>query len=316
MKGNTGNAKQAPAGDPASGNQRKAYLYAMITVLFWSTVASAFKIALVEYNYIRVLLLSNFTALVILSVAVLTRHQQLRAGLTGRMVALSAAQGLLNPFLYYLILFRAYTILPAQVAQPVNFIWPVVLMLLSVPLLGQKMRLTGLASLLLSFSGVLLLATRGRVRDFSIQDPGGIALAMTSSVIWALFWILNMKDKRDDIVKLFLSFGFSFFFILITAAVTGNLRLPVNRSFYASVYTGTFEMGVTFILWLKALHFSESTGKVSNIVYLTPFLSLVIIHFILGEKIYWTSVAGLTLVIAGILLQQIKKPAPATNFRK
>jgi drug/metabolite transporter (DMT)-like permease len=52
---------------------------------------------------------------------------------------------------------------------------------------------------------------------------------------------------------------------------------------------------------------SESTGRVSNLVYLTPFVSLLFIHTILGEKIYFTSVIGLCLIVGGILIQRIKK---------
>ena len=43
--------------------------------------------------------------------------------------------------LYYLILLKAYQLLPAQVAQPLNMIWPVILVFLSVPILKQKREL-------------------------------------------------------------------------------------------------------------------------------------------------------------------------------
>lgn len=290
--------------------QGKAYVYAAFTVIFWSTVATAFKIALVDYNYIQVLLLSNTTALVILSLAAFSGKTWPFSDLSLRNIKLSAIQGFLNPYLYYLLLFRAYTLLPAQVAQPVNFIWPVVLMLLSVPLLNQRLTIRGVIALIVSFSGVLLLSTQGRLRNFSISEPLGVVLALASSVIWSLYWIINMRDKRDNINKLFLSFLFSFIFIVITAAATGNLNLPAGKSFYASVYSGIFEMGVTFILWLSALQMSENTAKVSGLVYLTPFLSLLIIHFVLGETIYRTSVAGLIMVVAGILIQRINLKSP------
>ena len=35
-----------------------------------------------------------------------------------------------------------------------------------------------------------------------------------------------------------------------------------------------FEMGITFFFWLKALQLAKTTDKVSNLVYLAPFLSL------------------------------------------
>ncbi|MBN2481359.1 MAG: DMT family transporter [Bacteroidales bacterium] len=290
-------------------NQKKAYIYAALTVLFWSTVATAFKIALREYYFIQLLLVANFISLLIFTCIILFRKKQLSgASFTLKYLLLSALQGLLNPFFYYLLLFKAYSLLPAQVAQPANFIWPVMLMLLSVPLLNQKVRISGILSLLISFTGVVILASQGNIRNYSIPEPFGIGLALFSSVIWALFWIINMRDKRDNVEKLFLSFLFSMIFIFVTALCTDNLKFSVNISLFASVYVGVFEMGITFIFWLKALQLSASTDKVSNLVYLTPFLSLILIRFVLGEHLHVTSIIGLLMVVSGIIIQQTKKP--------
>jgi drug/metabolite transporter (DMT)-like permease len=65
-------------------------------------------------------------------------------------------------------------------------------------------------------------------------------------------------------------------------------------------------MGITFLFWLKALQTASSTDKVSNLVYLAPFLSLVFVHFILNEPIYLTTPAGLLLIILGIIVQNRK----------
>ena len=289
-------------------NQPKAYLLALFTVLFWSTVATAFKIALRDLNYIQVLLIANSVSLVVYSMILLFRSQRVSVPpLSGRSVALSALQGFLNPFAYYLIIFKVYSILPAQIAQPANFIWPVVLMLLSAYLLKQPVRLTGVIALIISFTGVLILSSQGNLLHYRIKEPAGIALALFSSVIWSLFWIINLKDKRDDVAKLFMSALFSMVFIFILALATGNLSGYHTKSMLAAIYIGLFEMGITFVLWLKALSLSESTGRVSNLVYLTPFVSLLFIHTILGEKIYYTSLIGLCLIVGGILIQQIKK---------
>ncbi|MBN1158680.1 MAG: DMT family transporter [Bacteroidales bacterium] len=290
-------------------NQKKAYSYAALTVLCWSTMATAFKIALREYNYIQLLVIANFVSLLIFAAILLIRKKPFsRESFTIKNLLISALQGLLNPLLYYLLLFKAYSLLPAQIAQPANFIWPVVLMLLSVPLLKQEIRITGMLSLLVSFTGVLILASQGKIRDYSIPEPFGVGLALFSSVIWALFWIINMKDKRDNVEKLFLSFLFSIIFIFFIAWGTGNLKFPVNPSLFASIYTGIFEMGITFIFWLKALQLATSTDRVSNLVYLTPFLSLLLIRLVLGEHLHATSITGLLLIVSGIIIQRTKKP--------
>lgn len=90
------------------------------------------------------------------------------------------------PGLYHLIVFKAYTLLPAQVAQPANFIWPVVLMLLSAPLLKQPLNLIGILALLISFTGVIILSGQGDFGSFRIVEPLGVGLALLSSLVWAL----------------------------------------------------------------------------------------------------------------------------------
>jgi drug/metabolite transporter (DMT)-like permease len=225
---------------------------------------------------------------------------------TLKSIMLSAVQGFMNPLAYYLILFKAYSILPAQVAQPVNFIWPLVLMLLSAPLLKQPIRTSGIIALLISLSGVFILATQGNFRGFHIDQPSGIALCIMSSVIWSLFWILNIRDKRDDLLKLFLSFMFSMFYILIIAGATNNIVPLFKLPAIPAIYIGMFEMGFSFVFWMKALQLSESTGKVANMIYLTPFLSLVVIHFVLHETLHFSSIIGLCFITGGILLSRIK----------
>ncbi|HLO57130.1 MAG TPA: DMT family transporter [Bacteroidales bacterium] len=288
-------------------NQQRAYGYALITVLFWSTVATAFKISLRNFNNVQLLAVANLISFIVfLAMLAGSRRLFLLRELRPRDYALSAAQGLLNPFGYYLIIFKSYSLLPAQVAQPANFIWPLVLMLLSVPLLKQPLKLTGILGLVISFAGVFVLATQGHFSDFKIVEPLGITLAMFTSVIWSLFWIINVKDTRDDLLKLFLSFGFSLIYVAILLAFRDDKWPSFSGSWIAAVYVGLFEMGIAFVLWLKALKLSDSAGKVANLIYLTPFLSLIAIHFVLGEKLFSTSVIGLCLIIAGIMTGRIK----------
>ncbi len=289
-------------------NQPRAYLFALLTVLSWSTVATAFKIALRELNYIQVLLIANVVSLGVYGIILLFRRDGVRLfPMSKKDLGFSITQAVLNPFGYYLILFKVYSILPAQIAQPVNFIWPVVLMILSAPLLKQPIRLSGLFALLISFAGVVVLSSQGNLLHFRIKEPLGIALAFSSSIVWSLFWIINIKDKRDDVIKLFLSSLISFLLVFILATLTRNLSNLFSKPLLPAVYIGLFEMGIPFVLWLKALQLSESTGKISNLIYLTPFLSLFFIHTILKENLYYTSLIGLGLIIAGILVQRIKK---------
>ncbi len=63
-------------------------------------------------------------------------------------------------------------------------------------------------------------------------------------------------------------------------------------------------MGVTFVLWLRALNISKSTALIGNLVFLSPFLSLIFINLILHEQIMPSTIVGLVLIILGIKLHR------------
>jgi drug/metabolite transporter (DMT)-like permease len=286
-------------------NQRRAYLYAFTAVLLWSTVASAFKLSLRYLSVVQLLLYSSLMATVTLAcVLALQGRLGVLATYSRRDYLNSLLLGILNPFVYYLVLFKAYSLLPGQEAQPLNFTWAIALAILSVPLLKQRIRPLSFAAILISFFGVLIISTRGRLLSLRFTDPLGVSLALISSFIWALFWIYNLRDRRDEVAKLLLSFGFGFALTFCYASVTGQLVLPGVRGAIGSVYVGLFEMGVTFVLWLKALRLSRTTAQVSNLIFLAPFVSLVLLHFVAGETIYRSSAIGLVFIVGGILLQK------------
>ena len=285
--------------------QTKAYLYAVATVLLWSTVASAFKLTLARVGFLEMLLGASVVSLAALSLIVLAQGKI--AGIVNSSkedIARSAALGFLNPFLYYVILFKAYSVLPAQEAQPLNWTWPIMLVLLSIAILKQPIRWVNVLAIVISFSGVLVISTRGDVLALRFTNLPGALLALGSSVIWALFWIYNIKDRRDEIVKLFLNFVFGSVFTLAAVLLFGDIRIPATAALLGIVWIGLFEMGITFVTWLKALQLSRTTAQVSNLVYAAPFLSLFLIHVIVGEEILPSTVLGLVLIVTGVIVQQ------------
>jgi drug/metabolite transporter (DMT)-like permease len=285
----------------------KANIYALLSVLLWSTVATAFKLGLMVLSPLYLILLASaFSLLVFFTVILLQGKIRELFTVTLSGLGKSALLGALNPFGYYLILFQAYNRLPAQVAQPLNMIWPVTLALLSAPLLKQKITVRNIVAILVSFVGVIFISSQGSLSGMGNTNLTGALLAVGSSVIWALFWILSVLDKRDEIFKLFWNFAFGLIYLLIAVFIFTDFRLPDPKGLPAAVYIGLFELGITYILWMKAMQLSENNAKTGNLIFLSPFLSLVFIHFILGETIFFTTFIGLAFIISGIWYQQKK----------
>ncbi|HAQ19387.1 MAG TPA: EamA family transporter [Prolixibacteraceae bacterium] len=285
----------------------KAYIYALCSVVLWSTVATAFKLGLQVLSPLYLILTASAVSLFIFFVVILAQgkiRELFAVNWPG--LGKSALLGALNPFGYYLILFEAYSLLPAQVAQPLNMVWPVTLALLSAPLLKQKITFRNIIAILISFIGVIFISSQGSLSGIQQTNPTGAILAVGSSIVWALFWIFSVLDKRDEIIKLFWNFAFGLVYLLIAAFFFTDFHFPGLKGIPAAIYIGLFELGITYILWMKAMQLSENNAKTGNLIFLSPFLSLVFIHFILGEKIFFTTFIGLAFIISGIWVQQKK----------
>ena len=285
-------------------NQTKAYLLTILVITFWATAASAFKIAL---QYVTPYTLLFYS--VLFSTIALGGILGLKKGLgelksfSRKTLARTALLGFLNPFLYYVVLFKAYSILPGQIAMSLNYGWPLVLTLLSVPVLHQKLSKNQLLAVCVSFVGAIIIATRGELTGFGEVSKSGILLAGGSTIIWASYWLFNAKDGLDPVAKLFSGFCFGLVFTTLTGILSGLIQLPSARAWPALVYISLFEMSITFALWLTALQLTVSAARISNLIYITPFFSLLILHLVTGEQIYPATFIGLFLIVGSIIFQ-------------
>jgi len=177
---------------------------------------------------------------------------------------------------------------------------------LSVIFLKQKLTLSDIVAGIICYFGVLIISTKGEPFSLNFSNLDGVFLALLSTVLWSMYWIVNTKSKADPIVGLFANFLISLPMIIIYYVLTQPLELPSLKGFLAASYVGFFEMGVTFLFWLKAMQSATSTSKIANLIFISPFISLVFIYFFVGEEIYTSTVVGLTTIIFGLIIQQSK----------
>ena len=138
--------------------QNRAYLNAGTAILMWSTVGSAFKLTLRYISPIQMLLFSSFISVIVLYVIIIIQKKRtLLLSSNLKDILYSALNALLNPFLFYIVLFKSYDILLTQEAMVLNFTWPVTLTILSILLLKQNIGWKSVLAILISFAGALFL---------------------------------------------------------------------------------------------------------------------------------------------------------------
>ncbi|PRY72648.1 DMT family transporter [Halomonas ventosae] len=291
---------------------RQAMLFGLGAVALWSTVATAFKVALAHMSPLALMWLASLVSWALIGVLVA------RQGLLGQALRrgwrTAAWAGLMNPVAYYLVLFGAYDRLPGQEAMALNYTWALAMALLAVPLLGQRLTRIDILAGLIAYGGVWVIATRGAVFDVAFADPLGVGLALASTLLWALYWLLNARDHRPPLVAQWQNFSVGVPVLTLLLLAGPGLAWNGWTALGAGIYVGLFEMGIAFVLWQLAVHRVSRTAKVSNLIFLSPPVSLLLLFLVVGEPILASTLVGLVLILGGLALQQWQKtPAPVAQ---
>ena len=281
----------------------KAVACAAVAVLSWSTVATAFKMALSYLSHDEMLTVACVASLLVFTVVLTVQRKwgsvaRLSRTEWGRFALL----GLLNPVAYYLVLFKAYDLLPAQVAQPINYAWPIVLLVLLALFGGQPIPRKKYVGMILSLGGVALISLGGGELTGDTLSVSGLLLAALSALLWASYWMVNKKvvARSDSSIVLWVSFLSSSLVMLIFVGPRLMEHITLSGAL-ASGYVGCFEMGIPFICFGMAMRMTSNPALINQLCYLSPFLSLFFISTILGEPILMTTYIGLLLIVGGLV---------------
>ncbi|MGP9629408.1 DMT family transporter [Halomonas sp. AOP42-C1-46] len=284
---------------------RQAVLYGLGAVALWSTVATAFKVALAWMSPLELMWLAALVSWALMGALVIKQGNISTALRSGWKTA--AWAGLMNPVAYYLVLFAAYDRLPGQEAMALNYTWALAMAFLAVPMLGQRLTRMDIVAGLVAYAGVWVIATRGAVFNVAFADPLGVVLALASTLIWALYWLLNARDPRPPLVGQWQNFSVGLPVLTVLLLLGPGLQWHGWPAFGAGVYVGLFEMGIAFILWQLAVHQVSRTAKVSNLIFLSPPVSLLLLFLVVGEPILPSTMIGIMLILLGLGLQNAQK---------
>ncbi|WP_447529287.1 DMT family transporter [Vreelandella sp. TE19] len=282
---------------------RQAIAFGLGAVALWSTVATAFKVALGYMSPLELMWIAALVSWMLMGALVIKRGH---IGKLRRGWKTAAWAGLMNPVAYYLVLFAAYDRLPGQEAMALNYTWGLAMALLAVPLLGQRLTRWDMAAGGVAYAGVWVIATRGQVFNLVFEDPLGIVLALCSTLIWALYWLLNARDAREPLVGQWQNFSVGLPVLTFLLLLGPGVQWHGLAALGAGVYVGLFEMGIAFIFWQVAVHKVSRTAKVSNLIFLSPPVSLLLLHVVVGEPLLVSTFAGLGLILGGLALQQVQ----------
>lgn len=213
----------------------------------------------------------------------------------------SLAVGVYGLFGYHFCLFMAFRLAPPVEVNLMNYLWPLLLVLLS-PLffsdshLGKK----HILGIILGFSGALLIAGNG-VLAASYSHLPGYLLAALAAFIWASYSLLckKLKDITTASIGLF-------------CLVSGLLSLICHLVFETPyslkiteapilILLGVGPMGLAFFLWDKSLKQGDPR-IIGSLSYLTPLLSTVLLVLFAAGNFTWVVFWAMAFIISGAVI--------------
>ncbi len=284
---------------------KKSILYAIITVLVWSTMAPVVKVMLTAIPSLEALAISSFMAAFFLLAFNLVRGKlKLLREYRPRQLGAMAGLGFIGIFLYSALYYMGLTQMTSQEACVVNYLWPVMIMIFSIVILKEPFTLVKGIAMLLSFAGIVILSLGGAPTGEGSRLLG-ILCCFAAAVLYGLFSVLNKKLNYDQNLAMMI-------FWLITAVLSAAVGLPVEdwvpvvgAQWIGLVWMGLASYAVAYLLWALALREADNTSFIANLAFLVPFLSVIWSAVFLKEPLQLSAVIALVLIVGGILMQSL-----------
>ena len=283
-------------------NMRKVYVLAGASILLWSTVATITKVLLGSFNEYQLLCISAFFAAGALLVfnIITGKLKKIREYKT-KDILLMVSTGLCGNFFYYACYYGGTSLMPASTAFIVNYSWPVMSVVFACIILKEKLTVRKMIAFAISMLGVVIISGSG-ISALDSDMLIGTVLCLLGAAFYGAFTAFNKKFPYDMTVSMMFSFSASCVLSLVISLAMGadwSINLP---QVLGLAWNGSFTMAAGSICWALALN-GGNTAKISNLAYITPFLSLVWVFVFLHEPIVPSTLLGLVVIILGIVIQ-------------
>ena len=286
---------------------KKEYICAIISVLLWSTTATISKLLLGSLDSMQILLVSSlFSFLFLLIINCFNGSIKEIKKYKPKDYLIIFALGVIGIFLYDLFFYLGINAMQASQAFIINYLWPIMTVLFACIILKEKFTIRKIIAIIISFIGVIIVSSNGNLLSIEKSSLMGTIYCLLAALLYGLFSVLNKKQNYNKYTSMMLFYFNSTIISLIYVIATKRFFVPELSQTLGLLWIGIFTSAIAYTSWALALAKGD-TARISNIAYLTPFISLVWIGIVLKEKISFYSVLGLIIIVLGIFIQMKNK---------
>ena len=273
----------------------KAVLLALCAMLLWSTLA----FLSVQLSHVPPFLLIGL-ALIIGSLCGVRRISQWRVPAK---VLLLGVYGL---FGCHFCLFMALRLAPPVEANLINYLWPLLIVILSPLILpGYSLRARHIGAAVMGLTGAALIVTGGRLSFDSRYLPGYL-LAALAAFIWSSYSLMTKRIKSFPNAAIGLFCFCSGLLSLLMHFLLEQRYAFALRDVPLLALLGLGPMGAAFFFWNAALRDGDPR-VIGSIAYLTPLLSTLVLIVSGSGAFTLKSAAAIVLIVGGSVIGSLSR---------
>ena len=275
--------------------------YAAITVILWGAMPALTKDLLNALPNFETLALSSlFAFLFLLAVNLRGGLRNLSAG----KIFTASWLGFLGLFLYSAFFYYGLDRLTSQEACILNYLWPLMIVLFSCPILGEKLTRRKLLAVGMSFAGVVLVMFGGIEESLSSEKIFGALSCVVAAACYGLFSVLNKKIRLEQKFAMMIIWATTAICSFVSGYFWEVWTLPTLGQFIGLIWLGVMIDAVAYLTWALALEKTSNTARTANLAYLVPILAIFISTFAFGEELSTAVFPALILILAGIFISR------------
>lgn len=287
-------------------NKLKGTFFALLCVVLWALIPVVAKLGQSSLDNHQFLFWSSLVSFVVLTMTVFVSGKtKFISQYTLKEWLWFSFLGLLGTYIYYLFLYLGYSKATGMEVLVIQYTWPILIVVFSIFILGERLTYKKSLAVFLGFIGVLLVLTKGNIENISINNPSVIALVGAGAACFALFSVLSKKVEKEPLGVVTVYFLVASIASLVSMLSFSEFALPSPNEIPAILINGTIVNGFSYVLWVLALKSTEAS-YLAPFTFITPILSAIYLIVFFNEPFLPAYGIGLVFVVLGGLINSIE----------
>ena len=285
-------------------SKSKSVIYVMLCVFLWALIPVVSKLGQSNLDNHQFLFWSSTISFLTFLIIIMTKKKgKMILSLSAKDWIHSIVLGILGTYLYYILLYFGYANAKGIEVLIIQYCWPIFVIILSILILKERLNIRKVISIILGFSGVFLVLTKGNLTAIHLDNLFVDSIVLIAAFVFGLFSVLSKRVRIDSLTLVTIYFFTATVISFLSMISLSEFKLPTQETFLPIIINGIFVNGISYLFWIGALKIGKASF-LAPFVFLTPVISTILLIVFFKEPFETIYLIGMISVILGGLINK------------